>query len=114
MSVLESVATDTALEYAKQSGDKQAALDPATIFTFLEIIMQLFSVLKGCGQDPESAASILKRPGLFQRVRTRSIVKQHLGTKHFNKVGDDVLEALYKKGQKLSLSEVKEIYSEVD
>jgi hypothetical protein len=114
MSVLDNVANDVAVEYSNLSGDKQAAFDPSTIFTFLEIIVQLMGVLKGCNQSPEDATETLKRPGLFQRIRTRNLVKQHLGTKEFNKVGDQVLEALYKKGRKLSVNDVRSLYEETN
>jgi hypothetical protein len=111
---LDDVAKKAAVNYANKTGDKQAALDPATIFTFIGIIRDVIELLKGCKKDENSGVESVKNPGPFQRIALRRHVKNELGSKEFRKHGEQVLDALYDTGKTISREDMVALYKEVD
>jgi hypothetical protein len=112
MSQLTSVASRVAQNYSKVSGDKEAALDPATISGFIGLIQEVITLFKNCKQTPAQAVKSMKNPSLGQRVSLRRTVRQELGRKDFRAEGDKVVDALLNTGSTLLESEVDALYKE--
>lgn len=108
MSVLNKVSEKAAKNYGKDN----AALDPATIGLFMELIKQFIALFQGC-KTAQAAHQDMKQPRLIERVRARMLVRENMGGKDFRQNGDKVLEALFETGKDLSANEVEELYKEV-
>lgn len=104
----------TAAKYGGRTGNSEAALDPATISVFLNMIMQVFQMFKDCRQTPAQANQEMKSPGVFKRIKLRQLVRDEIGNREFRKHGDDIMEALYEQGKELDVKDVEELYKEVD
>jgi hypothetical protein len=113
MSILDDLAGDVAVEYSNMSGDRQAAFDPSVIFTFLDIIMELFQRMQECRQTPENALETVGNPGVFQKAVLRSVVRQRLGNGRLFNVDRHAVNAFLKRGKSLNLNQVKELYQSV-
>lgn len=112
MSKLNELAGLAATRYAGLSGDKQAALDPATLFGFIEIIRDTVSSLMKCKATPAEAVKAAKNPGPFQRLALRRVTKDNLGD-DFKKHGKDVIDAVLEVGEGLSEADFAKLYKEV-
>ncbi len=110
MSKAEKIATSAALNYSAISGNKQAALDPATILSFLQMIMQVVDMFKSCKQPAATAVSTVKNPGLFARLRLRGLVRDSMSRADFRDHGEHIISALLKTGHNLTLEDVNELY----
>lgn len=108
MSALNKVAEKAAKNYGKDN----AALDPATIGLFMELIKQFIAMFQGCKTAP-AAHQDMKQPRFIERVRARMLVRENMGGKDFRQNGDKVLDALFETGRDLSANEVEELYKEV-
>lgn len=112
MSKLNEVAGLAASKYAGLSGDKQAALDPATLFGFAEVIKDLISSFMKCKTTPAEAVKVAKNPGPFQRLALRRVTKDNFGD-DFKKHGKDVMDAVLEVGEGLSEQDFSKLYKEV-
>lgn len=102
-----------AQKYSGISGDKEAALDPATISSFVQMILDLVATFKSCKSTPAQTVRTAKNPGVFQRVTLRRTVKDTLG-EDFRAHGQDVMAALLDVGASLKEDDVEKLYKEVD
>lgn len=91
----------------------QAALDPATIMTFAELIMQLMAKFKECKASPTSATQQMKNPGFFHKITLRRTVRDELGSQAFRQHGEDIVEALLDTGNKVTAEDVNSLYKEL-
>lgn len=114
MNKSEQLAQQVAQDYAKVSGQKEAALDPATIAGFASLVLEIFSMFKSCKASPAQAVKASKSPNLPQRVALRRTVRSELGRKDFRAEGDKVIEALLNSGNNLTEKDVEALYNEVD
>lgn len=114
MSKTDAVANLVAQNYSKLSGDKEAALDPATIYGFVGLIQEVISLFKNCKATPAQAVKSMKSPALGQRLSLRRLVRQELGRKDFRAEGDKVVDALLASGGNLTEGDVQALYNEVD
>jgi hypothetical protein len=113
MSKLQEVASATAINYGELTGNKQAALDPATISAFKAIISEIISRLMECRASSGEAVKVAKSPGVFQRVALRRITRDNLG-EDFREHGKEVMEAVLKTGSSLKEDDYAKLYKEVD
>lgn len=111
---IDEVAKKAAISYSEKSGDKQAALDPATIFTFIGIVRDVITLIKECRSNANDGVQTVKNPGPFQRIALRRHVKNELGVREFRKHGEQILDALYDTGKTISISDMIELYKEVE
>jgi hypothetical protein len=111
--LLNKVAANTAIKYGGLSGDKEAALDPATIMVFAELILKVMELFKNCKATPKSAAETMKKPGLFARMRLRSVVKDSMSREEFRDRGTSVINALMASGEDANQDTVTALYNEV-
>lgn len=110
--MINTLAQDTAKQYAKLSGNAEAALDPATIMAFAELIIQIIAKIKECKQAQEGAAAI-QNPNLFQKLLLRRWVKQDISPNEFRKHGEHIVQALIATGYELSTEQVQGLYEQV-
>lgn len=109
MSKLDEIAGKTAVHYSSVSGNREAALDPATILSFIEIITKVVEMLKGCRQNPTTAANTVRNPGLFARIRLRNVVRDSMSRDDFRDHGEQIISALNKTGKDTSVEDLKEL-----
>lgn len=102
-----------AVNYAELTGNKEAALDPATISGYISLILGIFQQFKDCKKSPAAALKDAQNPGLFQRVSLRRIVKDDLGAADFRLNGKEVMQALLNSAKNLTEKDVTELYKEV-
>jgi hypothetical protein len=107
------LAQKAALNFGKLSNDKEAALDPATIITFLQLILSLVGQFKDCGKNPAAVVASSKNPGLFQKILLRRAIRDDLGNKEFRQHGNDIIDALLATGKDVTEADVVELYKEV-
>ena len=110
----QTLAMHAASSYAKLNGNAQGALDPATIMTFAQLIMEAIAKFKECKTSPGNAVQQMKSPGLFQRIQLRRTVKDAIGNSAFRQHGDNLVEALLDTGSKVSVEDVNNLYKELD
>ena len=101
-----------AQKYSGISGDKEAALDLATISSFLAMILELVSTFKNCKSTPAQAAKVSNSPNVFQRVTLRRVVRDTLGD-DFRNHGQEVISALLETGNTLKETDFVSLYKEV-
>ena len=121
MSTLNKLAAKAAQEYAGVSGNAQAAIDPATIVTFITLIMDIIKQIKECRDKKAAAAAAnanavqtVKSPGVFQRMRLRKHVKDSMSKKDFRDHGEQVIQSLLQTGSKSSKEEIEGLLKEVN
>jgi len=109
MSKLNDLAVKTATNY----GGESAALDPASIGAFIEILIGIVSLFQGCKQTPAQAVASARNPGLFQRLRLRNHLRNSMSTRDWRVHGEAILDAVYKTGQNTSTADWEALYQEV-
>lgn len=109
MAKLNDIAAKAAVNYSEVSGNKEAAIDIATIATFAELIIKVVDMLKECKKTPTTATDTVKAPGLFARLRLRSLVKDNMSRADFRDHGEQVIEALQKTGKGLTSEDLKQL-----
>ncbi len=112
-SMLETLAKNTAVNYSTVSGNAQAALDPATITSFITMIMDLIKQIQACRKTPAAATAAANAPNLFQKIILRRHVRGEMGQKDFRDHGDHVIHALLKTGANVTQAEIEALYKEV-
>lgn len=112
-STVNKVAALAATKYSKVTGNVQAALDPATILTFVDIVTKVVGMLKECKASSNAATQTVKAPGLFARIRLRNLVKDTLGHKDFKDHGTNIVQALMNAGTEATPETMASLYSEV-
>jgi hypothetical protein len=109
---LNSVAAKVASKYAGLSGNAEAALDPATIGMYAQLILQVIEMFKACKSTPKAAADTAKSPGLFARMRLRSVVKDNMSRDEWRSHGPHVVQALLDSGLETTPDEIASLYSD--
>lgn len=109
----EEVAKWAAAKYSHLSGNKEAAIDPATIVTFAELILDVIAKIKECRGNTNDGLSLVNDPGLFHRMSLRRVVKSSLSPRDFRSQGDNIISALLDTGNDLELADIEDLYREV-
>lgn len=112
MKASERIAKNIAIEYAGISGDREAAIDPATVLVFIQLVMEIVNRIKECKKTPKDGAEMMQSPGLFQKMMLRKIVKDDMGRQDFRAKGENVIAAILKHGRNINEQEVLELYQE--
>lgn len=112
MSASNKVASEIAKRYANESGDSQAALDPATILGFVNLVKDLITMFKDCKKTPSEAYTNIRSPNLGHRIVLRRIVKQELGRADFKANGEKVIQAFFESKDSITQNDVENLYSE--
>ena len=102
-----------AVKYSSLSGDKDAAIDPSTIMVFLDMILGIVEIFKGCGKTPAQALASTHSPSLWDRLVLRRIVKQDMTRSEFKARGKELVDALLAGGKEVTEEDVKDLYNEV-
>lgn len=110
---LDTLASKTAANYSGLSGNKDAALDPATIATFAELILKVIEIFKGCKSTPKAAADTAKSPGLFARMRLRNLVRDSMSRSEWRDHGSHVVNAILKTGETTTAEQFQSLYAGV-
>lgn len=112
MSAIKNAVDLTINNYTTEKGIEAAAVDPATVFLIMDIIMQVIDMIKNCRQNPADGAAMMNRPTLLQKLVLRRNVKKSLDRedRHY---GEDFTKAIIKTGSTLNAREVEELYNEV-
>ena len=113
MSKSQELAAKAAAKYSNRSGEVEAALDPATILGFVDLILTFVELFKGCGKTPTDAVITSKNPGLFHRLKVRSVVRDNMTRKEWRADGQHIVEAILSTGKEASTADWEALYQEV-
>lgn len=101
-----------ATKYSEFNGNAQAVIDPTTIFTFAQIIMDVIQQLQACKQSKSQAYQNIKSPGLFHRIQLRRHLKDVMGNKEFRNNGENMVQSILEVGKTLTQEDVSALYDE--
>ena len=113
MTKIQETAQKLAVKFNTLNGDSQAVLDPATILTFAQIILDLFTKIKECKQNKSQATQTIKSPGLFHRLQLRMHLRNILG-RDFKNSGENMVQSVLEVGKQLTPDDVSALYDEAD
>lgn len=110
MSVTDKFASAVASRYADESGDRQAAIDPATLDAILAIIASLAPLVEKC-IDAWAAKRAAANPNLFQRAAVRRAVVNAIGRQGFREV-NHMVDAVLDAGAAADVKDIQAILKE--
>ena len=108
MGLVNTLAEDTAKNFAGPN----AALDPATLQAFIELILQVIQAIKNCRATPPDAAIMVSRPTMWQKMVVRQTVRRNMSFREYRDSGEQVVDALLKTGKTVSQSEIEQLLLE--
>ena len=113
--MLKSIAEKAAHNLVSEGESKEFALDPATIFTFMELLSGIVELYQKCNKTSSEALKSAKNPSLRERLALKMYVRRELGGRQQFRQhnGDKIVAALLKTGNNITQSEVEEAFSEV-
>ena len=88
-------------------------ISPIMILTIVEIIIELVKLAKSCNQTPKEALGGLKKPGPFERLATRRIVRKRLATlSQWRQYGTQFTDGIFAVGGVCTEDEVSTMFQE--
>jgi hypothetical protein len=113
--MLQSIAEKAAHNLVAEGESKEFALDPSTIFTFIELLSGIIELYQACKKTPSEALKSAKSPSLREKLALRLFVKRELGGRQQFRQhnGDKIVAALLKTGNNITQSEVEKAFAEV-
>ena len=114
MSVINSSAQNVAERMAGLGADREAALDPTTIFMIADII---FELLDRCRElrSANSMHEAMRNPGWMARRSVKRAVIRNLGRRGYrNNGGREMVQAILAEGAHAKLADVETLYHELD
>lgn len=102
-----------AIKFNAVNGTVESAIDPATIITMAQLVLDLMQKIKECRQNKSQAVQTIKSPGLFHKIQLRRHLKEILG-RDFRNNGDKIVQSVLETGKSLSNSDIEDLYDEVD
>lgn len=112
--VTQELAKVAALKYGEASGNAEAAVDPATIMVFAQIIMDLIAKIRECKKSQTQALSTINSPSRMEKIAAKLTVRKQLGRKEWRDNGDAMLESVINTGAVVTPEQLDSLYDEAD
>jgi hypothetical protein len=113
--MLKQIAQKAAHNLVAEGETKEFALDPSTLFTFIELLRGVVELWQSCNKSSTDAYKSAKTPSLRDKLALKMFVRRELGGRQQFRQhnGDKIVSALLKTGNNISQDEVEKVFAEV-
>lgn len=110
---VQEAAQKCAANFAEHTGQTQAAIDPTTIITFVNLLIPIIQDIVKCIEAKRAKAAAAS-PTVRQKVALRLLVRREIGRPAFRAEGESYCHAILKTANDSSEEDVEAVFNDVN
>ena len=115
MGIIEQKANQIAADMAQTESIKKYAIDPFTILTIVEILIELVDLYRKCRKAKQETAQSMQDPGMVERWRLRKVIRTKVDDSEAHQIlGNRIFQSTLNVGKTVTEDEVGQMYDELD